>query len=70
MVRRIYEVDPLTCRECGSEMKIVSFILDSPIIKKIAKQRGFTMVLEKNESAVLWADKALDITAEVNKLVK
>jgi hypothetical protein len=27
MLRRIYEVDPLTCRECGSEMKIISFII-------------------------------------------
>lgn len=35
MLRRIYEVDPLTCRECGSEMKIVSFIMDRPIIKRI-----------------------------------
>jgi hypothetical protein len=35
MLRRIYEVDPLTCTECGSEMKIVSFIMDPPIIKKI-----------------------------------
>jgi outer membrane protein len=42
----------------------------SPIIKTIAKQRGFTMVLEKNESAVLWADTSLDITDDVNKMVK
>jgi hypothetical protein len=35
MIRRIYEVNPLTCAECGSEMKIVSFIMDPPIIKKI-----------------------------------
>ncbi len=35
MIRRIYEVDPLTCVECGSEMKIVSFIMDPPVIRKI-----------------------------------
>jgi hypothetical protein len=35
MLRRIYEVDPLTCTECRSEMKIVSFIMGPPIIKKI-----------------------------------
>lgn len=35
MLRRIYEVDPLICVECGSEMKIVSFIMDPPVIKKI-----------------------------------
>jgi hypothetical protein len=32
MLRRILEVDPLACREWGSEMKIVSFIIDPPII--------------------------------------
>lgn len=42
----------------------------SPVIKSIAKQRGFTMILEKNESAVLWANGALDITDEVNKRIK
>lgn len=44
MIRRIYEVDPLSCTECGSEMKIVSFIMDPPVIKKIlehiAKKRN------------------------------
>jgi len=42
----------------------------SPIIKKIAQSKGFAMVLEKNESAVLWADGSLDITSEVNAALK
>ncbi len=46
------------------------FLKASPVIKEIAQAQGYTMVLEKNESAVLWADAALDITAEVNKKVK
>jgi outer membrane protein len=37
------------------------------IIDSIAKRDGYTMIIEKNEGAVLWADEALDITAEVNK---
>src|SRR6187200_3661822 len=39
----------------------------SSIIESIAKRDGYTMIIEKNEGAVLWADSALDITAEVNK---
>jgi len=35
LIRRIYEVDPLVCRACGSEMRILSFILDPPVIRKI-----------------------------------
>ena len=38
-----------------------------PIIQTIAKRDGYTMILEKNEGAVLWAEGSLDITAEVNK---
>jgi outer membrane protein len=37
------------------------------IIESIAKRDGFTMIVEKNEGAVLYADKSLDITDEVNR---
>lgn len=37
------------------------------IIENIAKRDGYTMILEKSESAVLWADANTDITSEVNK---
>ena len=26
MIRRVYEVDPLLCRRCGGEMRVVGFI--------------------------------------------
>jgi outer membrane protein len=39
----------------------------SPVIQEIAKRDGYTMILEKNEGAVLWAEQGLDITTEVNK---
>ena len=34
MIRRIYEVDPLTCR-CGGQMRVLSFILDPRVVTKI-----------------------------------
>ena len=34
-VRRIYEVDPLTCTECGSEMRILAFLLAPAVVRKI-----------------------------------
>lgn len=34
MIRRIYEVDPLTC-SCGERMRILSFILEPRVITKI-----------------------------------
>lgn len=35
LIRKIYEVDPLLCPECGSAMKIIAFIEEAAIIRKI-----------------------------------
>ncbi len=37
------------------------------IIESIAKRDGYTIMLEKTESAILWADPTVDITPEVNR---
>jgi len=46
------------------------FTKASPVIQKIAKADGYSMILEKNESAVLWGQPALDITTKVNAGLK
>jgi hypothetical protein len=35
MIRRVYEVDPLVCPACGGEMRVVAFITDRAVIKRI-----------------------------------
>lgn len=44
LIRRVYEVDPLICQECGGEMRILAFLLDPVAIRKIlthlARQAG------------------------------
>jgi len=35
LVRRVYEVDPLVCTNCGGEMRIVSVILEHRVITRI-----------------------------------
>ena len=39
LIKRIYEVDPLECGKCGSEMKIISFIGrdQRPVIERILR---------------------------------
>jgi hypothetical protein len=32
MIRKVYEIDPLLCRSCGGQMKIISFIEDHKVI--------------------------------------
>ena len=51
------------------EAQLVKEIFDqaAPIIADIGQRDGYTIVLEKNESAVLWAAPSTDITPEVNK---
>ena len=43
LIQRVYEVDPLKCRKCGAQMKIISFIerKDQPqVVEKILKHCG------------------------------
>ena len=35
LLRRVYEVDPLTCRHCGGPMRILAFIQEPAAIRKI-----------------------------------
>ncbi len=37
LIQKIYNVDPLKCPKCKGDMKIISFIEQSEIIKKILK---------------------------------
>jgi hypothetical protein len=37
MIRKVYEVDPLTCPSCGGQMSIVSFIEDHKVIDRIIR---------------------------------
>lgn len=39
-IKKIYEVDPLCCPNCGGEMKIISFITDQQVIRQILKHLG------------------------------
>jgi len=40
LIQKIYEVDPLTCPKCQARMRVISFIEDGEVIKKILKHLG------------------------------
>ena len=40
LIQKIYEVDPLTGPKCASQMRVISVIEDSEIVKKILKHLG------------------------------
>lgn len=39
-IRKVYETDPLTCPKCQGEMRIISFIDQPDVIKKILQHLG------------------------------
>jgi hypothetical protein len=42
LIKRIYEVDPLMCPSCGSEMKVIAFITEHDVIDAILKHLAKT----------------------------
>ena len=54
----------------GERAKLIQELLKkaSPIIQDIAKGEGVTLVVD--QSAVLWADSSLDLTAKLNARMK
>jgi hypothetical protein len=40
LIRKVYEVDPLECPRCGAGMKVISFINDPVVIRKILEHLG------------------------------
>src|SRR5690606_19894111 len=42
LIKKVYEVDPLRCPECGGEMKVISFIekCQGEVVEKILRHCG------------------------------
>ena len=47
LIQKIYAVDPLICPKCSGEMRVIAFIEDSGVIKKILKHLGLWDVKRK-----------------------
>jgi len=42
MIKKVYEIDPLICPQCGGTRRIVTFIEDHKVIDKIIKHLNLT----------------------------
>jgi len=40
LIQKIYEVDPLICPKCGGQMRIIAFIEDYGVVRKILDYLG------------------------------
>ena len=59
-IRRIYEVDPLTC-SCGAQMRILAFILDPRVVTKILRHIAENAPREHEEYARLLHEQAASL---------
>ena len=41
LIKKIWEVDPLSCPRCSHEMKIISLIHEPEVIERILRHLGF-----------------------------
>jgi len=46
MIRKVYEVDPLLCPQCGTEMKVISFIEGHEVIDRIIRHLKLTFFVD------------------------
>jgi hypothetical protein len=54
-IKKIWEVDPLTCPNCGGEMKVISFITWPSVIRHILEHLGLWQVKPTRDSPVRYA---------------
>jgi hypothetical protein len=47
LIQKIYETDPLCCPKCQGRMRILAFIEDEEVIKKILKHLGLWEIKER-----------------------
>jgi hypothetical protein len=47
MIRKVYEVDPMLCPQCGGHMKIIAFLTDYGVVDRIIDHLKLTFVADK-----------------------
>ena len=53
MIRKVYEVDPMICPQCGGSMRVISFLTDYSVVDRIIDHLKLTFVADKPPPARL-----------------
>ena len=59
MIRKVYEVDPLTCVKCGGTMKIIAFLTDYSVVDRIIDHLKLTFVADRPPPSRVFEQVAL-----------
>ena len=47
MIRKVYEVDPMVCPQCGGKMRVIAFLTDYAVVDRIIDHLKLTFVADK-----------------------
>jgi len=47
MIRKVYEVDPMVCPQCGGKMRVIAFLMDYAVIDRIINHLKLTFAAER-----------------------
>ena len=47
MIRKVYEVDPMLCPQCGGQMKVIAFLTDFSVVDRIINHLKLSFVASK-----------------------
>ncbi len=62
MIRKVFEVDPLFCPQCGGEMKVISFIEDHKVIDKIIAHLKLIFMAQRPPPSQIVQQELLNIS--------
>ena len=46
MIRKVHEVDPMVCPQCGGKTKIIAFLTDYAVVDRIIEHLKLTFIAE------------------------
>jgi hypothetical protein len=64
MIRKVYEVDPMTCPKCGGSMKVVAFLTDFSVVDRIIDHLKLTFAAAKPPPSHVFEQVALAAAEE------
>jgi len=47
MIRKVYEVDPMVCPQCGGKMRVIAFLTDYAVVDRIINHLKLTFVADR-----------------------
>ncbi len=59
MIRKVYEVDPMTCPKCRGVMKVVAFITDYQAVDRIIDHLKLRFIAAKPPPSRVYTEVAL-----------